>query len=207
MPCLQVVHGDRADGGELWLAGVGTAGPVDQLGRLAAGDSAFIIVAAHDPGGHLLLRQLQLLRAELGMKKQVHGKRENLIPREGCGIHIAAGLDVRRLGFEQVVEGVAAQLGCAAGAPCLTVEADQPRLGRILVARAAGNRHRAGDERQLVILLQEEHDAVFQFNALGLVGLEVVQLRDGDQLPGLGLLGGESGWQSYSKQSRNHNKR
>ena len=70
------------------------------------------------------------------------------------------------------------------------IEAHQARLGRVLVARAAGNQHRAGDERQLVILLEKEHDAVLQFDALGLLRLEVVQLGDGNLLPWLALLGG-----------------
>jgi hypothetical protein len=46
-----------------------------------------------------------------------------------------------------------------------------------------------------MILLEKDHDAVFERNALGLLRLEFFQGRDGDLLPGLFLLGGcgESG--------------
>ena len=77
----------------------------------------------------------------------------------------------------------------AAGAPCLAIKLDQAGLGRVLVARTARNQHRAGDERQFVILLQEEDDAVLELDSLGLVRLELVQLGNGNLLPWLGLLG------------------
>src|SRR5579871_3634481 len=41
-----------------------------------------------------------------------------------------------------------------------------------------------------MILLQEDHNAVAELDARGLVGLELVQLRHGNLLPGLGLLCG-----------------
>ena len=57
VPGLEIVDGDRADGGQLRLAGVGAVGAVDQLGRLAVGDFVFVVVAADDAGGFLLLGQ------------------------------------------------------------------------------------------------------------------------------------------------------
>ena len=76
----------------------------------------------------------------------------------------------------------------AAGAPSLAVDADEAGLGGIVVARAAGNEHRAGDEGQLVVLLEEDDDAVLELDALGLLGMKFVQRGDGNLLPGLGLL-------------------
>ena len=134
VPGLQVGQRDGADGGELRLARVGTVGAVDQLGRFALGDSVLIVVAANDRRGFLLLRQLQLFRAEFGMKEQVHGQRKDLVgialervPRDRGRIVVAVGLNVRGLGFEQVVHRVAVHLRGAAGAPRLAVEADQGR--------------------------------------------------------------------------------
>ena len=69
---------------------------------------------------------MQLFRVELGMEKQVHGQREYLIgialeriPRHGSRVLVALGLNVRGLGFEQIVECVAVDLGGSAGAPGL----------------------------------------------------------------------------------------
>ena len=105
-------------------------------------------------------------------------------------IRAAAGFDVGSLGFEQVVHGVAVHFGGAAGAPCLPVEVDQAGLGRVFVARAAGDQDRAVDERQLVVFLEKDDDAVLEFDALGLLRLEFVQRGDGDFFPGFVLLGG-----------------
>ena len=43
-----------------------------------------------------------------------------------------------------------------------------------------------------MIFLKEENDSVFEHDAFGLLGLEVVQFGDGNLLPGLALLGGEA---------------
>ena len=79
VPGLQIVEGDRADGGQLRLAGVGAIGPVSQLGRLAFGDLGFIVVAANDSRGLLLLGQLELFLVEFGMQKQVYSQRKDLV--------------------------------------------------------------------------------------------------------------------------------
>jgi hypothetical protein len=42
-----------------------------------------------------------------------------------------------------------------------------------------------------VIFLKEDHDAVRELDAFGLLGLEVVQFGDGNFLPGFVLLGGD----------------
>ena len=155
----------------------------------------------------------ELFRAEFGMQEQVHGERKDLvgialerIPREGGGVFVARGLNVRGFGFEQIVEGVAVHFGCAAGAPGLSVETDEARLGGVLVARAAGNEDRAGDEGQFVIFLQEEDDAVLQLDAFGLLRLEFVQLGDGNFFPGLALLGGEGDGSKKSDADRSGDK-
>src|ERR1017187_2537638 len=67
MQGLQVVEGDGANGGEFRLTGVGTIGSVGQLFPFAFGDGRFVVVAANDAGGFLLLGELKLFRAPLGM--------------------------------------------------------------------------------------------------------------------------------------------
>ena len=59
----------------------------------------------------------------------------------------------------------------------------------LFIARAARDQHRTEDKWQFVILLQEEDDAVLELNARGLMRFELVQLGDGNLLPGLALLG------------------
>jgi len=196
VPGLEIGQGDRADGGELGLARVGAVDAVDQLVRFTPGDLVLVVVAAHDGSGLLLLGQLQFIRAELGMKQQIHGQRKDLVgvafervPGEGGGVIVASSLDVRGLGFEQVVHGVAVHFGRAAGAPCLPVKADQAGFRWSLIARAARDEHRAVDEGKLVVFLQKDHDAVVELNAPGLLRVKLVQLGGRDSLPGLGLLG------------------
>jgi hypothetical protein len=55
-----------------------------------------------------------------------------------------------------------------------------------------------------MVLLQKEHNAVLEFNALGLVGLEVVQPGRGNLFPGLGLLGGERAWKLNQSRDEEH---
>jgi hypothetical protein len=69
------------------------------------------------------------------------------------------------------------------------------------ITRAAGNEHRAGDERQFVIHLQEDHDSILQLDAFGLLRVEGVKLWDGDLFPGLGLLGEERTWEKSQSRS------
>jgi hypothetical protein len=45
-----------------------------------------------------------------------------------------------------------------------------------------------------MIDLKEDHDAILELDARGLLGMKFVQRGDGDFLPGLGLLGGERTW-------------
>jgi hypothetical protein len=63
------------------------------------------------------------------------------------------------------------------------------------------NEHRAIDERQLVIFLQKNDDAIFQLDAFGLLRVEGVKLWDGDLFPGLGLLGEERTWEKSQSRS------
>ena len=179
VPGLQIGKSDFADSGEFGLPRVGTVDAVDQLGRFALGNSILIVVAAHNARGLLLLRQLQFFRTEFGMEQEVHGQRKHLvgialerIPGERGRVVVALGFNVRGLGFEQVIHGVAVHLFRSAGAPRLLINPDEAGLGGIDVARAAGYEHRAGDERQFMVLLEEDHDAILELDAFGL-------LRDG----------------------------
>ena len=158
----------------------------------------FVVVAADDAGGLLLLGEFELFLVEFGMEEQVEGKSEDLvgiafegIPGERGGVVVASGFNVGCFGFKQVVEGVSVDFGGAAGAPCLAVEADEAGFGGVFIAGAAGNEDGAGDERELMVFLEEDDNAVLELDAFGLLRLEVVKLGDGDFLPGLVLLGGK----------------
>ena len=114
MPGLQVLHGDRADGGQLGLPGVGTVGSIDQLGGFAAGDLLFVVVAPDNARSLLLLGQFQFFGTEFGVQKQVQSQGKDLvrialerIPGKSGRIHVSAGLDVCGLGFEQIVQRIA----------------------------------------------------------------------------------------------------
>ena len=71
------------------------------------------------------------------------------------------------------------------------INSDEAGLGGIDVAPPPGMSTRAGDEGQLVILLEEDHDAILELDAFRLLRMKFVQRGDGNLLPGLGLLGGE----------------
>ena len=66
------------------------------------------------------------------------------------------------------------------------VERDQADLGGGLIAAAATDQDGSVDEWQFVVFLQEDDEAVGQFDASRLLRLECVQRRDRDLGPGLG---------------------
>src|SRR6202034_2150007 len=71
----------------------------------------------------------------------------------------------------------------AASAPDSSEEIDEANLGGGLAARSAANARGAVDERQFVILLQKDHHAVGELDALGLLGMECRKSGHGDLLP------------------------
>src|SRR5271154_285960 len=79
------------------------------------------------------------------------------VPAYRCRVDIAAGFNFRGLGFENVVKHVAIFGRCAAGAPGVAVELDQPGLGGGFVARAALYLHEAADEWQLMVFGKEDN--------------------------------------------------
>ena len=82
--------------------------------------------------------------------------------------------------FELVVELVAVDGGGAAGAPGVAVEGDEADFGGGFVAAASADQDGAVDEGKLVVFLKEDDEAVGEFDAFGLLGLEGVERRDGD---------------------------
>ena len=68
---------------------------------------------------------------------------------------------------------------------------DEAGFRGIDIARAAGDEHLAGDERQFVVFFEEDHDAVLELDALGLLRVELVEFGNGNLLPRFGLLGRE----------------
>ena len=79
---------------------------------------------------------------------------------DGGGVGAAAGFDLGGADFEEVVELVAGLGLGAAGAPDFAVDVDRPVFVGRLVDRTATDAGRAVNQRQFVILLQEDHHAV-----------------------------------------------
>ncbi len=124
-------------------------------------------------------------------------------PRDGSRIHIAACLDLRRFRFQQVVERVAVLASGAAGAPCIAVKIDQPRLFGRLIARAAAYIDHSIDEGQLVILFEQNDEPILQLDALRLLRMKRMQRRNRNLRPRLRLLrarGNDGKKQNKSKQ-------
>src|SRR6185437_514598 len=129
------------------------------------------------------------------MKQQVYGQRKHLvriglqrIPRERSRLQPAFRLDVRGLGFEQVIHLIAAHLRRTARPPRIPIKRHQPGLPRLLHVRPAFDQDGPRHKRQFMILLQEEHDAVLQLDALRLLRLELLERGNGNLLPRLRLL-------------------
>src|SRR6185437_9215876 len=71
----------------------------------------------------------------------------------------------------------------AAGAPGGAVQVDEAGLVRRYIARAAANVDGSVNERQLVVGLKQNYQAVLQLNARGLLRMERVQRRHGNFFP------------------------
>src|ERR1700722_364613 len=71
MPIDQVLPGDSCNGGIFRLTRVRIVFPVSELGGLASGDYADVVVATRDAVVGLLLRQIELVGTELGISQQV----------------------------------------------------------------------------------------------------------------------------------------
>ena len=141
---------------------------------------------------HLLLGELQLVVAELGIVQQIekhleHGIEVALqaVERDGGRVGLIVGFDLGGARLQEVVHLIAGLGLGAAGAPDLAVEIGEAGLVGGLGDGAAANARGRGDQRQLVIGLQEDHHAVGQLNASRLLRLERRQRRRLNLVPGL----------------------
>src|SRR5258708_19723284 len=71
----------------------------------------------------------------------------------------------------------------AAGAPGLSIDRHEANFGVGFIAAAASNQDGAVDEGQLVVLLQEDHQAVRELDAPRLHWLERMQRTNRNLLP------------------------
>ena len=122
--------------------------------------------------------------------------------RNGCRIGSAVGLDFGGADFEIVIQLIAGLRLGAAGAPDFPVHVDHARLVGRLGAGATANPGHAIDQRQFVILLQENDHAVGQHDAFGLLGMKSGQRGNVDLLPVGGLCGRRSGLKDQPGQER-----
>ena len=187
VPGVEIVEGDGVDGGVFGLARVGAVGSIGQFDGFAVGDAGGVVVAAGDGGLGLLFGQLELVGFEVGMEQEVDGLGEDGVevaleagPADGGGGAAAGGFDGGGFVFELVVELVAVDGGGAAGAPGVAVEGDEAGFGGGFVAAASADEDGAVDEGELVVFLEEDDEAVGEFDAFGLLGFEGVERWDGD---------------------------
>ena len=182
---------------------------VGQLRGLAAGDAIDVVVAAGDGVEIFLLRQVKLVGAEFRIAQQVVEDLEDVVEiglqagqGNGGGIGVAVGLDFGGADFEIVIQLIAGLRLGAAGAPDFAVDVEQAGLGRGLGAGAAANAGDAVDQRQFVVLLQEDDHAVGQDDAFGLLGMKGGKRRNIDLLPVGGLGGRRSGLKDEASHER-----
>ena len=142
------------------------------------------ILSSRNSGWRTSSTQVAKTSSKLSLRQSQDAKRR---------VEPAAGLDARAARLEVVVELVAGARLRPARAPDLAVDAHEPDLGRGLLARAAADARRAADERQLVVLLQEDHEAVRERDPLRLLRREGPQRRLLDLAPVRRLAGGERG--------------
>ena len=191
---MQVLAGDGGDGLVLGDSRVGILRAISQLRGLAAGDAIDVIIAAGDGVEIFLLRQVELVGAEFRTAQQVVEDFEYVVKiglqaGEGDGgrIGVAVGFDFGGADFEIVIQLIAGLGLGAAGAPDFAVDVDQAGLVRGLGAGAAANPGDAINQRQFVVLLQEDDHAVGQDDAFGLLGMKGGKRRNIDLLPVGGL--------------------
>ena len=174
VPGLEVVEGDGVDGGVLGLAGVGIVGAVDELDGLADGDSVGVVVAPGDrrsPAWPFASWSLSALKVGWSKRSMVAAKTESKSPLrldhvDGGRGSAAGGLDRCGFGFELIVELVAVDGGGAAGSPGFAVDRDEADFCVGFIAAAAPDEDGAVDEGEFVVFLEEDDEAIGEFDSL-----------------------------------------
>ena len=195
MPCLQVVQRHCFHRRVFGLPRIRTICSVDQLRGFAPGNLAWVVVPPRDGSGHIALGVLQLPLLEGRMQQQVHRRAEDAVevllearPRQRSIVRVSIGFNYRCLLRQLIVQ-------CIAGAVANRLHAhrDQPNLRGRFIEASAANQDRSIDERQLVVLLQKDHQSIGQFDPLRLLRLKVMERRDRNLLPRLRLRRGLRG--------------
>ncbi len=187
VPGDQVVAGDRVDRRVLDHARQRRVVAVDQPPEFAAGDLRDVVVAAGDRRLGLSLGQVDLFLVEDRITQHVHEDAQHVVEvfleavhRRRAVLAAHAGLDEGGPRGEEVVDLVAGHRLRAALAHGLAEDAAESGLVRRLVVRSGADARRHADQRQLVILHEEQLDAVVQRVDLGPGDFEFGQLGELD---------------------------
>ncbi len=192
VPLDQILARDRRHGCIFGLAGIGIIRAIREFGCFPSCNLRGIVVAARDAVVHPLLRDFNLVGAELRISQQVGEHLKHVVeiffqarPTYGCRIGASAGLDLGCALFEIVVELISGLGLGAAGAPHFAVDVHQPGLVCRNRALAAANASRAVDHRQFVVFLKKNHHAIRQLDSFRLLRVKCRQLRNRYLLPRL----------------------
>ncbi len=163
MPGDQIAACDRGHRGVLDHLRQRRAITVDQPRELPSRDTGDIVVTSSDSRLGLLLRQLELVLGESRVAQHVREDGEHVVEvllqavhRRASEVAAHPGLDERRSTLEKVVHRVAVHRRGAALAHHLADELGQPGLVRRLVVRAGPDATGDADQRQFVVLDQEQ---------------------------------------------------
>ena len=150
VPVDQILARDGRDGGVFGYAGIGALGTVAELSGLTPNDFIDVIVAPGDGVGHALLRDLQLVRTELRIAQQVEKDFKNVLEvslqtgqANASGVQTAAGFDLGRVSFQEIIQLVPGLGFDATRAPDFTVNIHKPGFGARLLTRSSTNAREA----------------------------------------------------------------
>ncbi len=176
--------------------------------------SLYIIITARDGIVHFVLRQVDLLGAKFGLAKQIVERFEYVIeiafqarPRDRGRVHVVASFNFRSANFEVIVELIASLSFSSTGAPDFAVNIEQSGLTRRFGTRPAADARDTINDGKFMVFLQEDHHAIRQFDALGLLRMKCRQSRNGDLLPIAGLRRGSRKSRASENQDRKENAR
>src|SRR5262245_14513123 len=190
VPVHQVIARDGRDGSVFSNAGVWILRPISELCPFTARDAANVVITARDPIECLVLREINLLAAELRIPQQIVEDLEYIVKiglktgeADRRGINAPVCFHLRCAYFEVVVELVAGLCLGSAGSPDLSVDIDQANFFSWFKPRSITNARQGIDDGELMILLQKDHHSVGQLNPFWFLRVERMQCRNWNLLP------------------------
>ncbi len=182
---------DRLDRGVLRLARVRAAAAVDRLARHADQERDHIVVPGGDRAPQPHARELDLVLREGRLAQDLGEQPHDLVRVVAQAAEVRArevradvGADRGADRGQAVVEPVAGVPGRTAAPHDLAGHAPEPHPVVGNPARGGAHAGLAADDRQVVVLEQEDHQSVLELEAFGLDRLDVTERR-GDELLGV----------------------